>query len=200
MRGGGLELRTAVHSISVSGPLAGWYDPSSGALNHVALGDSGGHRPDNLIANARLRVNGHVLLSHLTFTDSVPYCYLALVLDNSTNGAAPVAWNTVFHPISGRAPIIQSSYYDSRYHVLDDVLLELPVPTVVHDTGTGITTSPDVYAPFSFDIDLAALNTHFVSSTASIADILDDSIHLLAVQGPGDPLDLAYYARHDFYA
>lgn len=132
-------------------------------------------------------------------------CWVALVLDTQTNGAQLNAEDVFTVPASGQPHLpLQNLQYSSRFKVLKMKRMTFDAPNMVSNgedqAGThavftgGQVKSFDWYIPMNMGVT-------FKNSTPACADIIDNSLHVIAVaSGVTAPnaLRLSYSARVRF--
>lgn len=196
MRTGGFlgqELKfydTSLSNATISAPTdasGGELDPSATVVfNSVDQGDGEQQRDGRRITMKSLYINGTITVgaqSGQSAADEPAHIYLAVVLDTQTNGATIVS-EEVFENQSGVAGLASSPMrnlqYVDRFKVLGSKKLTLQSPNMANDTGaTGGVIQAGIMRPFKFYVNLKDVVVTYKGTTASVANITDNSIHLI---------------------
>lgn len=173
-------------------------------LNAVPQGDTMSSRDGSKIAMKSIQVTGAIELpaqTNQTVTDSIPYVFIALVLDTQTNLAQLNSEDVFTNPsnsgatgLSGRP--LRNMSYTERFKVLKKKILRIPMPTVTYD-GTNIEQT-GISIPFDFFVKLGGLQTKYQNGTTTgyVGTIVDNSLHLIAYSSNQAGItNLAYNAR-----
>lgn len=171
----------------------GEFDPATVlCLNGVPQGDTASSRDGMKIAMKSIYINGMIYSipqATQSAADSVPFVYLALVLDTQTNGGTATGLDSeaVFTNPSGNSLLAASPLRNmsntERFKVLKTLRIRLPVPAMANDTGaTGGLVQSGLSVPFEMSVNLKGLQTKFTIGTTSgyVGTIVDNSLHLIA--------------------
>ncbi len=182
----------------------GEHDPSTTVLlNTVVQGDGESNRDGRKITMKNISVNGRVFAltqANQTALDGGCVVYVALVLDTQTNGITMVS-EQVFCNQSANAALAAQPYrnlqFSRRYKVLGSHQFEMLIPDSSYD-GTNIEQS-GVGVNFRFDVKLRDIPVTYTGTTEDVANITDNSLHLIAYTGStGIVPTLSYNARLRF--
>lgn len=153
-------------------------------MNTVPIGDAESQRNGRRITMKSLQVNGHVRIANKinqSALDIAPQCYIACVLDSQTNGAQIVSEN-VFRNAGANAQLATAPYrnlqFVDRYRVLAVKKIAF-MPQESSWDGTNVEHSGSS-RPFKFHINLKDLKVTFSGTTEDIANITDNSLHMIA--------------------
>jgi len=190
----GIELKYADFArslLTVVSPVAavgGVVDPATFlALNAIAQGDGESQRDGKQINLKSCYVTGCIdipALINQTTAKNIPTVYIALVCDKQTNGAQLTSELVFQNPSaasSTAASPLRNMQYTSRFDVLDSCVVELEQPAVSWD-GTNLETSGS-RAPFKLSWT-GDMMVQYTGTTATVATIQDNSLHLIAFAGP----------------
>lgn len=178
-------------SITAMTAQTGWasceYDPVTVlCLNGVPQGDTASTRDGYEIAMLSLEVTGNIYVASqidATAADTAGEIYIAIVLDQMTNGAQlnseDVYSNTSGSVVTAASPLRNMSY-STRFKVLKAVKMDLPQAYFSFD-GTNIEQA-GFFRKFKFYVDLKGLKTRFQAGTTTgyVGTIVDNSLHLIA--------------------
>ncbi len=143
------------------------------------------------------------LATNQTATRTPPAVFLALVLDKQTNGAQLnsedvfVGIGTV---VDNATNVFQNLEFTQRFQVLRTLRFDMPPASNVWD-GTnlereGATRSWSMYYKWKGK----PLSVHYTNTTEDIANIADNSLHLIGFcNNTGILTDLTYHARIRYY-
>ncbi len=175
-------------SSAISAPSdgsAGEHDPGGAdGLNTVDQGDGESQRDGRQIVMKKISITGLISCVpqiSVTATDTNPVVFIALVLDMQTNGATLNSENVYINPLStslGAASPLRNLQFTKRFRVLKTRTLTLDQPTVVWD-GTNIEQG-GMHKAFQMHVNLNNLVVNFSGTTADIANIVDNSLHIIA--------------------
>lgn len=205
----GMEVKfydTAKTITSLTAPTdaaGGEIDPTTGALNTIAQGDGEQNRDGRQCTLTSVHINGIISVAAQTNqTDADEACsvFVALVLDTQTNGAQ-LNSEDVFTNGSAAAYLAATPFrnlqYTKRFKVLKSELIELKQPTIAHD-GTNIEQG-GYHIPFRMDKKLDNIQCTFTGATATVASIMDNSLHIIAYCSTTATVpQIAYNARVRF--
>lgn len=181
-------------------------------LNSPAQGDGQSNRDGKQIRCTSVYVSGQVIRTVASGT-STPGAganvFIALVLDTQTNGAQLNSEDVYVNPAGNSitcAIPLRNLEYTSRFKVLKTQVLEFSAPN-------GYTDAPDVSGAGGGDYDIGGtssqfswyckldLPVNFTDTTASVANIMDNSLHIVAcseVSSGSTNFLLSYNARVRF--
>lgn len=188
--------------VSPTDAAGGEADPATLlALNAIAQGDSEQERDGKQVCVKSCFVTGLVNvppLANQTAGGSIPWTYVALVLDKQTNGAQLNSEDVFTNPGASAvtaAAVLRDLQYTSRFQVLDSVVIEPKMIAASYD-GTNIEAFGTV-CPFKLSWS-GELMTNYTSTTAVVANIQDTSLHIIAYTSPAVGSTLSYNARVRF--
>lgn len=178
-------------------------DPSSTSMiSTPAQGDGPSNREGKRILMRSVQVKGAVTVDPLadrTGGLQSSIVYIALVLDTQTNGAQLNAEDVFVNPSANLDAVgtpMRNLLYGSRFRILKSETLELPINNATYD-GTNIETF-GVSRTFDWFVPLGeGIPVNFnAGTTSSIANVIDNSLHIIAVTSSIG--DLSYNARIRF--
>lgn len=163
-------------------------DPSGvNCLNAMAAGSGESERIGRMITCKKLNIRGQFRLdsaeSAVNAQPQAVTCYVAVVLDMQTN-KAQLNSEDVFTNKSAdyqlATEVLRNLEYSKRFKVLRSKKIVL-VPNVFerHVNSGNYFWTTGTKRSFSFDIPLN-FNTEFVTTTAGVSSILDNSLHVIA--------------------
>jgi len=209
--GGFLGIENKFYDTSFTGAIAsttGWtaaeIDPASVlCISAPAQGDGESNRDGKKINITSAYVGGVVSLSAQTnasTADTSPVVFIALVLDMQTNGAQlnseDVYINPLANAITASTPL-RNLQYSKRFKVLKTKTLQFPPLPLSYD-GTNMEQS-GVDKSFKMNISKLNLPVTFTATTAGVANVVDNSLHLVAIaSGTGTIPTIYYNARVRF--
>lgn len=163
----------------------GEHDPSATiVLNSVTQGDGEQQRDGRKMTMKSIYISGVVKCvpqANQTVTDAASMVFLALVLDMQTNGATITSEN-VFTNKSADAILAASPMrnleFNTRYRVLKTIRMVLQNPNISYD-GTNM-EQQGLNRPFKMYVPLNDLGVTFNGTTETVANITDNSLHLIA--------------------
>lgn len=170
--------------VAPSDASGGEVDPTTGGLNTVAQGDGESNRDGRSMVMHSIHINGTIFgnaQTNQSTGDQPGHVVVALVLDTQTNGAQ-LNSEDVFQNSGAQTYLAASPFrnlqYVKRFKVLKKYTMTIDPPEMVYD-GTNIEQSGwDI--PFTMNVDLKRLKVNFSSTTSAIANIVDNSLHLVA--------------------
>jgi len=161
---------------------------STGCLTAPAQGDGSQNRDGKKIVVKSILVTGtisSVVQTAQNSADVVPEVYLALVQDTQTNGVT-INSEDVFTNVAGIALTATVPFRNmsnvSRFRVLKTVKKKLVMPSMTADAGTGtIVQSGQASCSIALSwTGLMPVNFTTASTTADVANVVDNSVHLIA--------------------
>lgn len=182
-------------------------DPSATSMiSTPAQGDDASSRDGKQIVMDYVTIIGSVSIAPLETTVDPPgsiQVYLALVLDTQTNGAQMNS-EDCFKNTNGAIATIccpqRNLLYGSRFKVLHEETVEMSTPTLTQNATNEFSTAGHSHL-FKWFIPLKAMKVNFnAGTTASVANVVDNSLHIIAYANNAtlQPY-LAYNARLRFY-
>lgn len=174
-------------------------DPSATVLlNTVVQGDGESNRDGRQIVMKKIMIKGNVSTAaqiNQTAVDVAPYVFIALVLDTQTNGATLNSEDVFVNPganaITAAAPL-RNLQYTKRFKVLATRTLVLPIAQASYD-GTNIEVGGSVI-PFEIYKDLNNIKVTYSATTETVANIVDNSLHVIAYASSADISPLLNYS------
>jgi len=177
---------------SPTGAAGGEMNPEggcTGCLTAPATGDGPTNRDGNRIAMKSILVKGLVQTSNQSAqsaADIVSPVFLALVLDTQTNGATLNSEDVYTNPSANaqcNVALFRNMSFTSRFKVLASTIVEFPSLAMANNTGAaGGIVREGLGVPFTLSANLKGLKVQFTtgSTTADVANVIDNSVHLLA--------------------
>ncbi len=110
--------------------------------------------------------------------------FIAVVLDTQTNGATinseDVYTNQGANALLAGSPM-RNLQFSTRFRVLAKKIINIPQIGITNDTGaTGGVIQAGLQRQFSFFINLKGMNVLFKGTTETVANIVDNSLHIIA--------------------
>jgi len=177
-------------------------DPATAlSLNCTAQGDGPNQHDGRKQTTTSVELRGNVVWSATDAATPVEpgFVRILIVHDRQTNGAQFNAEDVLDDPTDAdlETCALRNVEFEKRFRILKDFIVKKPATTFVWD-GTSA-PSEAAYAPFHCFIPLkGGLVTNYTSTTADIANIKDNSIHVIAI-GEGGGAILRYVSRCRFY-
>lgn len=189
------------YSANISENIAGSEaDPATAlSLSSIAQGDSQVQRDGRKATIRSVHVRGAVnLQADDTVTFQPRNVRLLLLVDKQTNGAQFNAEDVLETPVSSANDpfIFRNLEYAKRFHVLKDIMIDLK-PDAISTTSYGSTTESFEMHHFFKN----GLPVTFTNTSATVSDIMDNSIHMIAVASTasgGNAATLVYSSRVRF--
>ncbi len=185
----------------------GEHDPSATiVLNSVTQGDGEQQRDGRKMTMKSIYLNGILQVpsqSGQSAADAGSQVFIALVLDTQTNGATIVS-EQVFTNKGASAVLAASPMrnleFVSRYKVLKIKKINLSNPNITNDTGaTGGVIQNGLVRAWKMYSMLGDLGVTFNGTTETVANITDNSLHILAwCNNVGLAPTISYNARLRF--
>ncbi len=187
----GIELKfydQALVAAALTAPTdasAGEQDPSATVLlNTVTQGDGESQRDGRKMVMKSISLNGVVRVgaqNDQSVLDNAPLIFIALVLDTQTNGAT-ISSENVYCNQGANAILAASPYrnlqFSRRFKVLRSLQFAFPTPNAA-DVGANIEISGH-FVPWRMDVKLNDIPVTFSGTTETVANITDNSLHLIA--------------------
>ncbi len=160
-------------------------DPSATILlNTTTQGDGEQQRDGRRMIMKSIFVTGTVTIppaGDQTVNESVPNISIWMVLDTQTNGATIVSENVFLNPTAdgqGATSLLRNLQFSSRFKILAKTNFTMPTPSTAGDSTNfdqqGVTRKWSMY------VDLKNLPVLFSNTTETVANITDNSLHILA--------------------
>lgn len=197
---------TTLTATTINAPTdstTGEYDPSvTSMISTPAQGDGEQNRDGKQIIAKYVQLKGAITLTpqlNQTALDAGTRVFVALVLDTQSNGAQAQS-EQVFKNLGAAAPLAASPLRNlengARFKILKSETCHLIAKTASWD-GTNIEVAGDNYT-LDWYVPLNNLKINFNSgTTASIANVLDNSLHVMAFATVAD-CAIQYNARMRF--
>ncbi len=179
---------TSLVSAALTAPAnaeSGEHNPSATiTLNTITQGDGESQRDGRKATMHSLHIRGTVQMPNAvnqTAVSTPPNIFIAVVLDTQTNGTL-LASENVFRNAGGSSVtatnILRNLQYTKRFKVLGTRKFTMRQGMPSWD-GTNLEIGGD-QKTFQFDIQLNGLQTTYTANTETIANIVDNSINLVA--------------------
>lgn len=160
-------------------------DPSATVvLNSLQQGDGESQRDGRRVTMRSVFVSGMVQIpaqADQTVPEAPPHVCIYLVLDKQTNGAT-ISSEDVFVNPSGTAlggtSLMRNLQFTSRFTILDKVSFNVPIGQVSGDSTNFDMTGG--LRKFKLSANLNNLRVTFSGTEDTVANITDNSLHLLA--------------------
>ncbi len=164
---------------------AGEHNPSATiCLNSVVEGSGEQNRDGRKMVMKYVSISGVIIqaiIQNQTSPGPSGYAQISLVLDKQCNGAL-LDSESVFTNPSGDTNLSGSLFrnlqYIQRFQVLKTVLVKMPAGEVSYD-GTNLEVGAKV-TPFKMNVKLNDIPVNFTGTTETIANIVDNSLNLIA--------------------
>ncbi len=166
----------------------GEVDPSATVLmNTVVQGDGESQRDGRKITMKSIYVEGVVSIATQTGqsgADSAVTIFIALVMDQQTNGATITSENVYTNPGANAklaAGPFRNLQFTKRFKVLGTRKFTMQQVSMTNDTGsTGGVIVSGITKRFKFFKHLGNSTVTYTASTETVANIVDNSLHLIA--------------------
>ncbi len=176
----------------------GEHDPSATiVLNSVTQGDGEQQRDGRKMTMKSIYINGLVTVvpqANVTAGDPASVIYIALVLDTQTNGATIVSEevyeNKSADGILAASPM-RNLQQSTRFRVLAKKQFTMQNPNLSWD-GTNM-EQQGLSRTWKMYVNLKNMNVLFKGTTESVANIVDNSLHLIAYTSSTSLAPLLYY-------
>lgn len=201
---------TSLNNSALTAPAnatGGEHDPSATiCLNTVTQGDGESQRDGRQITMRSLQLKGQVRCAAQTLqssADNASKIFIAVVLDTQTNGAQlnseDVFKNTSANAIQAANPF-RNLQFAKRFRVLATRSFTLTPLMLANDAAaTGNLTQGGLLKSFDMFINLKGIKTLFTGTTETVANITDNSLHVVAfTNSVGLVPELSYNARLRF--
>ncbi len=166
----------------------GEHDPSATVMmNTVVQGDGESNRNGRKITMKSIYVEGLVKTSTQatqSTADNQATIFIALVLDTQTNGAILRSEDVYVNPgasaVTAGGPL-RNLQFTKRFKVLGTRRFIIQNPNMANETGaTGGTIQNGLTKRFKFFKNLNGIETTYSATTETIANITDNSLHIIA--------------------
>lgn len=208
-----IDTTKAITALAQVGTSVGLnVDPVPGALNCVAEGDDANTRDGRQIIIDQVHVRGFVRFNGAEEVGDPPdgqVVRILMYLDTQTNAAACASEDVVTN--FGASVALSSSFFRNpngyqRFMSLKEITLSRPAQSSTWAGAANKYTAGTISVPFEFHHKFKQpLKVRFnATNGGNIADIVDNSIHILAAEGGDTPAirygtAIAYNARVRFY-
>ncbi len=195
---------TATALVAPTDASGGEVDPSATVLlNTVIQGDGESNRDGRAMIMKSIFVTGVITAAvNIDETINKQQCNVVvyLVLDMQTNGATISSEQVFINPgansVLATSPL-RNLQFTQRFRILDKVHLVLPPQPVVYD-GTNIEAG-GIMIPFKLSANLNNMKVLFSNTTETVANITDNSLHVIAFANDLDVVPkIAYNSRLRF--
>lgn len=165
----------------------GEFDPSATSMMTTpTVGDGEQQRDGKQIVCLYLEIKGHVRTSAIEaaiFPGQYTQALVAIVLDKQTNGAQ-LNSEDVFKNLNGQAvtatEVMRNLLFGKRFRILKERVFDITPNATTQQAANDYSTSQGGKS-FHWFIPLNNLKINFnAGTTASIANVLDNSIHVIA--------------------
>lgn len=170
--------------IAPTDAAGGELDPSATtSLNTVVQGNGEQQRDGRNIIMKSIQLRGTIRVAqqaNQTLADLSPVCVIYIVLDQQTNGAQLNSEDVFTNPAgSGQQAtnVYRNLEFSKRFSIIAKKVVRFPTPTLAYD-GTNIEQS-GIDVPFEIYKDLPNIKTNYSGTTENIANIVDNSIHVV---------------------
>jgi len=182
-------------------------DGNTGCISTVERGDGPNKRIGRAFRITRVELHGSFCQLAFNSLASGPYgstAYVAVVQDTQTNGAACLSqeiFKNILGSETGDGSATQTCLHlnllnEPRFRILAERHIDFPPPPISWN-GTNITAAGD-YRVFQIDLD-TNINVHCTDGSGpSIANIVDNSLHVIAFANSSIGVGLAYNCRIRF--
>lgn len=191
-----LDVTVANVTVSVaSNASGGTCAPTAGCtgcLTAPAQGDGAQDRDGKKIVVKSCLVQGQLTVASQaaqTAADSIPVCYIALVQDTQTN-AVTTSSEDVFTNFVGNANMNAQPFRNmsntARFKVVKSWTRRLIMPSLTGQGATNTIEQTGFTVPFDISwTGLMPVNFKATGSTADVANVVDNSLHLIAYSSGG---------------
>jgi len=184
----------------------GELDPSSTSMiSTPAQGDTEQNRDGKKIVIKNVQFKGQVYKNaqaNQSSADNATFAYVAIVLDTQSNAAqmnSEDCFKNTNATVDGAPFCMRNLLFSSRFRVLKDWRVCIKPPTLSWD-GTNMEQGGDsAEIDWFYQFPDGGLPVNFNSgTTASIANVIDNSLHVIAFADVASSVVLAYNARIRF--
>lgn len=201
----GIEKKFVDYQVdqAVVGAVAGSEaDPTSNVncLNASATGDGETNRDGKSVRLLSVEVKGTILFAGLDQATpaTLPTVRLLLVQDKQTNGAQLNAEDVLNDPSDADLDVtaFENLQYSKRFKIWRDFHINMPAASSTWDGDSAL--SGGAIIPFRMYASLNFMACNFTSTTAVIANIMDNSFHVIAIGSAGITATIRYGSRCRF--
>lgn len=184
----------------------GEMDPTTlNCLSCPSQGDGSSDRDGRQIVMARLQINGTIKLaaeSGQSAADTIGNIFVAIVWDKQTNGSQLSSEDVYTNPagniVTAPHPFLNLEN-EHRFCILKSKMFAMHDPNISEKSGTNIEQS-GYERPFYMDLDLPQIIVNFKGNAGSVADVVDNSLHVISFMSVNNTsITLNYNARLRFY-
>lgn len=187
--------------VAPSDAAGGELNPSATVLlNTVAQGVTESQRIGRQIKMQSIQINGMIHMpvqTNPSVLDTHPSVFLAVVLDTQTNGVTINSEDVYKNPSADpslAAHPFRNLEQVQRFKILKSTQLKL-TPVLIGFDGTTMEQS-GTQTPFTMYIKLNGLITNFCGTTSDVANIVDNSLHIIGyASNLGYTPSISYNAR-----
>lgn len=200
-------LDSAIADTQIPSPTdasSGELDPTGSCLNAIAQGDGESNRDGRKVTLHSVFINGTVSTDtasdQTTATISGSQVFVALVLDTQTNGAQLSSENVFTNPGASAftaASPLRNLQYLQRFKVLATKVIDMNPDTLTYDGTADQKDSAGKVRSFRIYKRLK-IPVIYTNTTASIANVADNSLHVIAFASGRWTCNLSYNARIRF--
>lgn len=177
-------------------------DPGVDCLNAPVQGTGNSNRHGQECYFTHLSIHGHVLFEAKAdgSSPSVPgYVRILVILDKQTNATTFNAEDVLIEPSNSSlgAEAMHDPENEARFDILYDGIVEQKIYS-----GAGSSSSSDWSAqqrPFRIDMPLA-LTTTYSGSLGTVANVIDNSLHVMAIYQGSTQASVGYISRVRYFS
>jgi len=184
----------------------GVYNPvtvftGSDCVSTPSVGPAANQRVGKQITLKQLYLRGSMHLAPNVDAAYVPgqtSAFLAVVLDTQTNGAQTASDQIYYNPsgtIDGRVHPLRNLQNAQRFRVLKEEVFVFPNPTAVFNSATNKLIYAGTGVEFDWFLPLDLQVNFDNDTTATIANVEDNSLHIIAAANDDNGVHLTYSAR-----
>lgn len=162
--------------------------PTEGSLTSIAAGDGPTNRDGRHVEVVGIYIRGYILFGADPASAGQPlgdHVRLLVVLDEQTNGAALNAEDVLAETADTDLDSLafRNLEYTGRFRVLKDITIRRPYMAMTGTVATPSYAASGVTVPFKINLPMAKkpLKINYTSTTAVIANCVDNSIHMIAI-------------------
>ncbi len=160
-------------------------DPSATVLlNTVTQGNGESQRLGRKMTMKSIYVCGVINIAAVadqTVPEDVPHIAIWLVLDKQTNGAtlnSEDVFSNLSGDLRGGTSLLRNLQFSTRFTVLAKASFTMPVSSISGDSTNF--DSPGISRQFKLFANLKNMNVLFSGTTETVANIIDNSLHMVA--------------------
>lgn len=171
-----------------TGATGGEVDPATVlCLSAPAQGDGESNRDGRKITITQCHVAGVITCNSQatqSAADDATTCMVALVLDTQSNGAQLNSEDVFTNPGASAllaSDVFRNLQYSSRFKVLGVKKITLMNPSIANNAAaSGNLTQSGLQKRWRFDLQKLNIPVTFTGTTAGIANVTDNSLHIVA--------------------